>query len=99
MAKRKSRSSKEASPEASSPKKSKVVVAEDGNVGEAKFVGEPVPGNEAKTRWPKRYQEKVMVSACFARLRKAVCFGRKWSLGFGCWECEIASSLVSVKCG
>ncbi|XP_062171171.1 DNA (cytosine-5)-methyltransferase CMT3 [Alnus glutinosa] len=58
MAKRKSRSSKEASPEASSPKKSKVVVAEDGNVGEAKFVGEPVPGNEAKTRWPKRYQEK-----------------------------------------
>lgn len=89
MAKRKSMSPKkgaqEASAEASSPKKSKVEVAEDGDGSEAKFLGEPVPANEAKTRWPERYQEKVMVSACFTGLRKVVCvFRRMWSLGFGC---------------
>jgi hypothetical protein len=89
MAKRRSLSSKkgvqEASGEASSPKKSKVEVAEDGDGMEAKFLGEPVTANEAKTRWPKRYQEKVMVAACFTGLRKAVCvFRRMWSLGFGC---------------
>lgn len=84
MAKRKSLSSKEGAQEASSPKKSKVVLTEDSDGGEAKFVGEPVPEKEAKMRWPKRYLEKVMVSACFARLRKVVCvFGRMWSLGFG----------------
>ncbi|KAE8036996.1 hypothetical protein FH972_009624 [Carpinus fangiana] len=62
MAKRRSLSSKkgvqDASAEASSPKKSKVEVAEDGDGMEAKFLGEPVTANEAKTRWPKRYQEK-----------------------------------------
>lgn len=69
MAKRRSRISKEEAqrdtPEDSSasPRKRRVVVAGDAgseSETEARLVGEPVPVEEAKRRWPKRYQGKVM---------------------------------------
>lgn len=71
MAKRRSRISKEEAqrdmPEDSSasPRKRRVVVAGDAgseSENEARLVGEPVPVEEAKRRWPKRYQGKVMHS-------------------------------------
>ncbi|MCI51206.1 DNA (cytosine-5)-methyltransferase CMT3-like, partial [Trifolium medium] len=31
----------------------------DNEVSNSKFLGDPVPDEEAKLRWPKRYQEKV----------------------------------------
>jgi hypothetical protein len=46
-----------------SSKKRKVVEEEDEvkEESEAKFIGEPVPDEEARQRWPKRYTEKVYI--------------------------------------
>ncbi|GLT82370.1 hypothetical protein SLE2022_007530 [Rubroshorea leprosula] len=35
---------------------------EDGDVPDARFIGDPVPDEEARERWPKRYEGKVSVS-------------------------------------
>ncbi|GAU22797.1 hypothetical protein TSUD_142370 [Trifolium subterraneum] len=34
----------------------------DDEVSNSKFLGDPVPDEEAKLRWPKRYQEKNMMN-------------------------------------
>lgn len=45
-------------PSSVSPKKPKKSTPE---VGDLSFIGAPVPSDEAKSRWPHRYQSKVQL--------------------------------------
>jgi DNA (cytosine-5)-methyltransferase 1 len=37
---------------------------EEDEVSNSRFLGDPVPDEEAKLRWPKRYQEEVILTIC-----------------------------------
>jgi len=49
-------------------------VDDSDEVSNSKFLGDPIPLEEAKLRWPKRYQEKVFLSCfytCFKELQRS----------------------------